>query len=354
MQNGEPRGDQVQYNPPGQRFSQSQFPIRNEVLRTAPSIDWSYAVIERTNPSTLGTSLVPFSLGKAVLNHNPSQNLSLKPGDVVTIFSTADIHVPQAQQVKYVSVEGEVAHAGIYSVQPGETLRDVVRRAGGLTPRAYLYGSEFLREATQRQQQARLNDYVNTLQREIQLAAANASGSVVNPTGAAALGTSIQSQRDLIKTLRKLRATGRIVLNVSPSSHGIDALPNLALQDGDRFVVPPVPATVSVVGAVYDQNSFLFKRGDHVGDYLKIAGGSSRDADTRHEFVIRADGSVISKQTVHATLFQPGFSRQLSHPGDTVVVPANVSKTSFLRYLTDYSTVLSNFGIGVAAINLLK
>jgi len=354
MQAGAAEGESLHYNPPGQRFSQSQFPIRNEVLRVAPSIDWSYAVIERTNPDTLGTSLIPFSLGQAVLNHNPSQNLKLKPGDVLTVFSTADIQVPQAQQVKYVSIQGEVAHAGIYSVRPGETLRDVVRRAGGLTPRAYLYGSEFLRESTQRLQQARLTDYVNTLQRDIQLAAANASGSVVNPTGAAALGTSIQSQRDLITTLRKLRATGRIVLNVTPFSHGIEALPNMQLEDGDRFIVPPMPATVNVVGAVYDQNSFLYKQGHNIGDYLKVAGGGTRDADKRHEFVIRADGSVISKQTAGGTLFRRGFSQELSYPGDTVVVPANVSKTTFLRYLTDYSTVLSNFGIGVAAINLLR
>lgn len=345
---------QLRYDPPGDRFSQSQFPIRNEILRTAPSIDWSYAVIERTNPHTLETSLVPFSLGQAVLNHNSSQNLELEPGDIVTVFSTADIHVPQAQQVKYVRLEGEVVHAGIYSVRPDETLRDVVRRAGGLTPNAYLYGSEFLRESTQRLQQARLTEYVNTLQKDIQLAAANASGSVVNPTGAAALGTSLQSQRDLITTLRKLRATGRIVLNVTPYDRGIDSLPNLPLQDGDRFIVPAVPATVNVVGAVYDQNSFLYRRGEHIGDYLKIAGGGTRNADKRHEFVIRADGSVLSKQTAGGTLFNGGFAGKLSYPGDTVVVPDNVSKTTLLRNLTDYSAVLSNFGVGIAAINLLK
>jgi protein involved in polysaccharide export with SLBB domain len=345
---------ELRYYPPGQRFSEGQFPIRNEILRTAPSIDWSYAAIERTNPHTLATSLIPFILGKAVLDHDPSQNLELQPGDVVTIFSTADINVPQAQQVKYVSLQGEVVHAGIYSVEPGETLRDVVERAGGLTSNAYLYGSEFLRESTQRLQQERLNEYVNSLEHDIELAAGNASGSIVNPTGAAALGTSLQSQRALIATLRKMRATGRIVLNMTPYSHSIDALPNLPLEDGDRFVVPVVPATVNVVGAVYDQNSFLYRHGEHLGNYLKIAGGPSRDADKRHEFVIRADGSVISKQTAGGTLFAGGFGSKYAYPGDTVVVPDNVTKTTLLRNLTDYSAVLANFGVGIAAINLLK
>ena len=344
---------ELRYFPPGDRFSEGQFPIKNEVLRIAPSIDWSYAVIQRTNPHTLATSLVPFSLGKVVLDHDESQNLPLEPGDVVTVFSTADIRVPQAQRVKYVSLQGEIVHAGIYSVAPGETLRDVVQRAGGLTPKAYLYGSEFLRESTQRLQQARLNQYVNSLEQDIQLSNANAAGSLVNATGAAALGTSIQSQRDLITTLRKLRATGRIVLNLNPYSRGVDALPDLPLEDGDQFVVPVMPATVNVVGAVYDQNSFLYQRGQHVEDYLRAAGGTTRNADKRHEFVIRADGSVISKQTAGGTLFAGGFGGKPGFPGDTVVVPENVNKTTILRGLTDWSAVFSQFGLGIAALTVL-
>jgi protein involved in polysaccharide export with SLBB domain len=339
--------------PPGDRFSEGQFPIRNEILRIAPSIDWSYAVIQRTDPHTLATSLIPFSLGQVVLDHDESQNVALEPGDVVTVFSTADIQVPQAQRVKYVSLQGEIAHAGIYSVAPGETLRDVVERAGGLTPKAYLYGSEFLRESTQRLQQARLNQYINSLEQDIQLSAANATGSLVNATGAAALGTSVQSQRDLITTLRKLRASGRIVLNLNPYSQGLDALPNLTLEDGDQFVVPVMPATVNVVGAVYDQNSFLYQRSQHVEDYLRAAGGTTRNADKSHEFVIRADGSVLSKQTAGGTLFTDGFGSKFGYPGDTVVVPQNVNKTTLLRGLTDWSAVFSQFGLGIAALTVL-
>jgi protein involved in polysaccharide export with SLBB domain len=343
----------LRYFPPGQRFSQGQFPIKNELLRTAPSIDWSYAVIERTDPHTLATRLIPFGLGKAVLDQDSSQNLELEPGDVITVFSTADIQVPQAERVKYVSLQGEIVHAGIYSVEPGETLRDVVARAGGLTPKAYLYGSEFLRESTQRLQQARLDQYANSMERDIQLSASNASGSLVNATGASALGSSLQSQRDLVITLRKMRATGRIVLDLNTYSHGIDALPNLPLEDGDQFVVPVVPATVNVVGAVYDQNSFLYRRGERLQGYLKVAGGTTRNADKRHEFVIRADGSVISKQTAGGTLFTDEFGNKYAYPGDTVVVPDNVNKTTVLRGLTDWSTVFSQFGLGIAALTLL-
>ena len=114
-----------------------------------------------------------------------------------------------------------------------------------------------------------------------------------------------------------------------------------------------MPAMVNVVGAVYDQNSFLYQRGQHVEDYLRIAGGTTRNADKRHEFVIRADGSVISKQTAGGTLFAGGFGGKPGYPGDTVVVPANVNKTTILRGLTDWSAVFSQFGLGIAALTVL-
>ncbi len=138
-------------------------PKKNEVRLLSPEINWNYAVIERLAPDTLKTSLIPFDLGKLVLNHDPSQDLALQAGDVITIFSEADIVIPLDQQTKYVNLEGEVVHAGIYSVQPGETLRDLVRHAGGFTSRAYLYGADFTRESVRVLQQQRLDEYVRAV-----------------------------------------------------------------------------------------------------------------------------------------------------------------------------------------------
>ncbi len=345
----------AQQFPPGDRFSEGQFPIRNEVIRTAPDIDWHYAAIERTNPKNLATSLIPFDLGQAVLKDDPSQNLTLQPGDVVTIFSTSDIRVPQTQQTKYVQLEGEFVHAGIYSALPGETLRQLVARIGGLTPQAYLYGSELLRESTRRIQQARLDAYVTQVEHDVQESSANAANTSVNATAATTLKASVQSQKELVATLRRMRASGRIVLNLNPYSNNIQALPDLPLEDGDRFIVPSMPSTVNVIGAVYDQNSFLYERGQRVEDYLRKAGGATRDGDRKYEFIVRADGSVLSKQYAGGSMFTKGFNGQYMYPGDTIVVPDNVNKTTVLRGLTDWSTVLLGFGsfaMGIAFLSI--
>jgi len=332
-----------------------QFPIETQVVKTSPDIDWSYAVVERVDTTTLTTKLIPFNLGAAVLAHESDANIALEPNDVVTIFSDADIRVPRAQQTKYVRLEGEFVHAGVYSALPGETLRQLVVRAGGLTPQAYLYGSQFSRESTRREQQRRLDEYVAALAYEMEVAGANKSSSVVSAQEAATANVSVASQRELINSLRQARATGRIVLHISPFHASIDSLPDLPLEDGDRFVVPPMPSTVGIVGAVYDPNSFVFQAHLDAGEYLRNAGGPNRNADRRQIFIIRADGTVISKGSLSHNLWtNDEFNREPIYPGDTIVVPEAINKTSVLRGLTDWSAVFSQFALGAAAIQVIK
>lgn len=325
-----------------------------KVRLPAPDIDWSYAVIERLNPKTLKTTLIPFDLGKLVLDHDQSQNLLLQPGDIVTIFSQGDIHVPLEQQTKFVRLEGEFKHAGVYSAKPGETLRELVQQAGGLTKDAYLYGSSFTRVSTRVLQQERLNQYVQNLSLEIQRNTLNAASSGASSAQNLATATTAQSQeQQLLNRLQQIHATGRIVLNLKPNSHGAEALPNIVLQDGDEFVVPAVPSTVNVVGAVYDQSSFLYSQGRRVGDYLRLAGGENRDADRRHEFLIRADGSVVSKVNSH-TIFGNDFRSLPVYPGDTIVVPEKLYKPSRILGILQYSQLFSQLALGAASINVIK
>jgi protein involved in polysaccharide export with SLBB domain len=323
------------------------------VLLPVPEIDWSYAVIERLNPTTLATSLVPFNPGKLVLDHDPSQDLTLQPGDIVTIFSQVDISVPQAQRTKFVRLEGEFQGAGIYSVAPGETLRQLVARAGGLTPNAYLFGSEFTRESTRVFQQQRLSEYLSNLELEIDRSTINTAQSSVTPQDTAATQAEVSASRSLVDKFRTLRATGRIVLAINPNQIGLDQLPDMPLEDGDRFTVPSKPSTVNVVGAVYDQNSFLFNQRQQVGAYVRLAGGPTRDADDKHAFIIRADGSVISRQS-RTGVFGNTFVSTRMNPGDTVVIPEKVPRPSALRNFVNYSQIFSQLALGAAAIAVLQ
>jgi protein involved in polysaccharide export with SLBB domain len=331
----------------------ARFPVSNRVEQRVPEIDWDYAVVERLNTNDLATSLKPFNLGRAVLEKDEKDNLELQPGDIVTIFSQADIHVPQERQTTFVRLEGEFHAAGIYSVQPGETLRELVERAGGLTGQAYLFGSSFTRESTRLQQQAQLDEYSTDLERDIERAASTRSNSAVSVQEAATSQASLESQRALAAKLRLMRASGRIVLDIAPESTGMSNIPDLPLEDGDSFVVPARPANVKVVGAVYEQNAFIFEAPRKAEDYLQLAGGIARSGDSRHAFIIRADGSVVSRKSKTARS-RGGLEKLSMNPGDTVVVPEIIDKTTLLRGLTDWSAVFGQFGLGAAAINVLR
>jgi polysaccharide export outer membrane protein len=323
--------------------------LKNEVKRSTAEINWEYAVIQRLNPADLTFHLLPFNLGKAI-EGDSAQNLTLMPGDVITIFSQGDMQVPIGQQAKFVRLEGEFRSAGVYQVNPGETLRQIVKRAGGITPQAYLYGSEFTRDSTREDQQKRLDEYINDLDKSIERQA----GSQRSLTGEEAVAErqSQEGQRRLLDKLRQLKATGRIVLEIKPSANSLDQLPDLPLEDGDRLLIPFRPAVVSVIGAVYNTNSFILKPGKTVNDYVRLSGGTKRSGDKTHTFVIRADGSTVSRQDLNR-LIGLSFNNLRLMPGDTIVVPEKLDKGATLRGFKDWTLIIGQFVIGAAAAKVL-
>ena len=340
-----------------QQNSESQGPRpaqRTTIRLLAPDIDWDYATVERIDPETLKTTLVPFDLGKLVLQHDASQDLELKSGDIVSIFSVADIRVPLAEQTKLVTLDGEFVHSGVYSVRPDETLKELVERAGGISPKAYLYGSEFTRESVRVAQQARIDEYVQTLEMRMQRSnLALAASSTSTPQDLASGAAAQNSERDLVAALQRIRATGRIVLTLKPDSTGTISLPDMTMENGDRFVIPPVPGIVNAIGAVYNQNSFLYVKGRRVGTYLQQAGGPTRDADRKRAFIIRANGDIVSYDAGKSVWGNEFLNLRLN-PGDSIVVPEKTFKPSALRGVLDWTQVFSQLALGAAAINVIK
>ena len=324
--------------------------LKNDVKHVGSEINWQYAVVQRFDLQDLSTHLLPFNLAKA-LTGDETQNLELQQGDIVTIFSQGDIQVPLQEQTKFVHLEGEFVQAGVYQVESGETLRHLIERIGGFTPQAYLYGSEFTRESTRVDQQQRLDEYVTALEQSIERTSA-AIASAGDPTEIALARSRAENQRALANRMRGLKATGRIVLEIKPDAGSSSAIPDLTLEDGDRFVVPFRPATVNVIGSVYNSNSFIYKRGKTVGDYMRLAGGPTRDGDRARAFVIRADGSTVSRQQ-HNRLISYGFESLRLMPGDTVVVPEKLDRGAFLRGLRDYTQIFTQFVLGAAAAKVL-
>jgi protein involved in polysaccharide export with SLBB domain len=242
-------------------------------------------------------------------------------------------------------------HGGIYSVAAGETLRSLVRRAGGLTGNAYLYGAEFTRKSTQALEQKRLDEYVDRIAHQMERNSINQVSAVTSPV------LQIQSasiNRDLIAQLRQVRATGRVVLELGPHSSGDGTLPDLPLEDGDRLVVPSQPATVQVIGSVFNQNAFLYRRNARVDDYLHLAGGPIREADNKRAFILRANGTVTPRDVGQSFFASSNFDKLRLYPGDSIVVPERSVHPSALSQILGWSQFISGYSMDALLVNSLK
>ena len=129
-------------------------------------------------------------------------------------------------------------------------------------------------------------------------------------------------------------------------------LPQIALEDSDRFIVPSRPSMINVIGSVYNENAFVFKPEKRLTDYLRQAGGVSRTGDKGDVYLLRVDGSVISKR--QSGWAMSSFDSERLMPGDTIVVPEDFERTSWTKTLKDWGTILYQFGLGAAAITVLK
>ena len=333
--------------------------VASRVRGIADQINWDYAVIERMDRKKLSTELIPFNLGKAVLQRDPTQNLVLQPGDVVTILSHSDLRLPQDRQTRLVRVEGEVAAPGIYQAAPGETLPQLLRRIGGLTPQAYLFGAELNRESVRVRQQANLDSLTRRLEAQLQAQSSSVTANLGTDRLAQAQVLQQQQQAQVkgqLDRLKSFKSNGRLALELDPQRQTLAGLPALPLEDADHILIPAVPGFVSAFGSVNNENVFIHKPGKTVGDILKTA-GLTEDAEPNQAFVLRADGSIIARRD-HSGLFGGGFESIQVMPGDTVVVPAQIDRESRYNFVTrvlkDWTQIFANFGLGVAAIKSIN
>ena len=322
-------------------------PIIDTVGMTSAEINWEYALIERLDERDLSTRLIPFNLAGAIGNVTSPDNQYLKAGDVVTIFSRADLELPMDKHALFVRVSGEVNAPGVYRVNSGGTLRDVVEQAGGLTPHSYLYASIFTRVSARQAQEKQIEQSTEQMQRELTSKFANAVPQA-GQTGADQKAQ-LAMQQSALARLAAIKPTGRVVLDMKPRFATIADIPDFTLEDGDTFYIPPQLSTVQVAGAVYNANAFRYQPGKRLKAYLNDAGGATREADQKRIFVIRADGTVVSRQS-HNSRSHGSYGNLTLLPGDAIVVPEKLRVSNGLQNFANYAQIISGFAMTGAVL----
>lgn len=275
----------------------------------------------------------------------------LQPADVLRVFAPSAVPVQAQIQNEYIQVSGEVKQTGVFKIKKGETLRELVARLGGVTENGYVYATQFKRESVRRAQQARLNEVADRFERDLETKSSQRLSGTTDKDNAALIAAEIERMRRLAQRMREIKAEGRIVLELEDGEAQVKNLPDLSLQDGDTVYIPRKPGTIDVLGAVFQQNSFIFKPHRTVSDYLALAGGEAGTADTPETYLIRADGTAKSGRS---SGWFNGLGGSTVSPGDTVVVPEKIDRNSWMQNVKEWTTILYQFGLGAAGLKVLK
>ena len=350
-------------NEPGEKKFYSGMHVRDLVRMAGGALPETWldeAVLTRIHPDPNGARFEHLKIHlEAALAGDPEHDLELQKDDSLSIQT-----VPDYRRAFRVVIEGEVRQPGTYTVIPGEHLSDLIERAGGFTPTAYLPAAKFFRQSVQGLQQERLDQSLERLERETKLAAQRfaADASALDDK------TSVEQEErrvtNLVQTLRRTRAKGRMVLHLRSLEKLRGSADDVVLETGDRLNVPGRPNEVHVLGAVFNQTALIYQDGLRVRDYLQECGGPTDTADMDIAYIIRADGTADSARHARKGFYWDGergryaSSSLLSshlYPGDTLVVPYDVKpRLSALGLTKAVTEILFNVafatGVVIAAL----
>ncbi|WP_341501657.1 SLBB domain-containing protein [Gallaecimonas sp. GXIMD4217] len=257
----------------------------------------------------------------------------LQPRDQLNVFSTPDWNVSRT-----IEVRGEVRFPGTYTIQRGESLQDVLARAGGLNEAAFPQGAVFTREQIREREQRQVKKLSDQLRSDVATRALSAEQTQI----------SAQDAMAMINQLERLTPVGRLVIDLAAILEG-DEHADLPVEDGDVLYVPRRTKTVTVVGEVQHATSHHFAPGMDTEDYLKLSGGLRKRADDDRIYVIRADGSVMIPENGSWFAENNGDIR----PGDTIVVPLDTEYQNSLSLWSQVTQIIYQSAVAIAAVATL-
>jgi polysaccharide export outer membrane protein len=262
----------------------------------------------------------------------------LQPFDHLIVKET-----PEWGTQESVTLRGEVRFPGTYPIRRGETLGQLLERAGGLTTLAFPEGSAFTRQDLRELEQAQLDRLAERARSDLANMALQAANA-----GQASAADALQSGQALVAQLQQAQATGRFVIDLPGLlEQGIGGSKDVLLRNGDELRIPRMRQEVTVIGEVQNASSHLFLSDLSRDDYINMSGGTTRKADRGRIYIVRADGSVAKRS---GSWFARNYNLAIK-PGDTIVVPMDTERMPRLPFWQAVTQILYNVAVSVAAVN---
>lgn len=283
------------------------------------------------------TSRYKFDIQKA-MSGEAQNNMVLDVNDYITVRT-----VPDWNLYKTVRVQGEVKYPGVYTIQKGERLTDLIELAGGYTNEAFLPGATFTRPSVKNMQQKRIDTMIDRLEKQLYGASVEGTATALNESDARMTQMETQQRQRFLDRLKETRGTGRIVVKLPENPRMLKGTPyDIELEQGDTLVIPKRPQTVQVVGSVYNPMAFVYRPDQPFTYYVKQAGGYSYNADSKRIYIIKADGTAtrafVKKKPVTI------------EDGDSVIVPEKIDVKGKLRDTRDIVEIVYKVAVGAAVL----
>ena len=301
------------------------------------------AEIIRTDPLTYETKVISFS-PKALFENEKTEDILLQRMDQLVVAT-------QMRAPSSVTVEGEVKRPGSFTLEMGEKLNSVLKRAGGFTVAAFPEGIIMIRESVRKRQQAELDRFIaSEKQRLTAQSAAIAAGTVGVSSVGGGGAAQMNEQQVLALRLQQLEAVagrvelGRVVVNVKSIEELEGTEDDIILESKDRITIPQPPKTVSVIGSVKNPSTVVYRVGLGLDDYVQQAGGMTEDANKHEMYVTRANGSTESAYVRIKDM----------KPGDTIVIPQKIeAKTPQLSLWQSVASIIGSMALVAAGIAVI-
>lgn len=286
--------------------------------------------------TTMTTVLVDLERAMA---GDPHHNLELQELDALAVRP-----IPESEVGRSVMVQGEVKMPGQYWIKRGERLSSVLKRAGGFTDKAFPPGLILMRESVKQIQQTEIQKFVAVQKQKLLAESAALTAGGLKPDQAETEQAALNAQLQFLDQLAARQAPGRVVVKCSSLEQLEGTTDDVLLEPGDHITVPQQPTTVTILGAVRNATSVVYREGMGLNDYILQAGGMTSEADKGEVYVVRADGSTESGWLK----FKPIYA------GDTIVVPHKIEpKTRPLPLWQAIATIIGSMMMSAAAIAVI-
>jgi protein involved in polysaccharide export with SLBB domain len=144
------------------------------------------------------------------------------------------------------------------------------------------------------------------------------------------------------RKIDSLLPSGRLLINVNEAISVPGSKDDIILENGDTIVIPAMPSTITITGAIVQPSSLIYIKGKSIKYYIASAGGYAKDADIKSVYVVKANGMVAKAEDTKLS------------PGDIIVVPTKVIVQKVTDRWGQFFGII-RFGVGtVATLYMVK